>query len=131
MPRDSSDLGDKAVTLLATLFVLLGGAISCIFMIVTSSPAPHQTLLAFGGGCAGAAFLFWLLRERDPLQPKAAAWSWLKGRRRRKKVGYALTPRSLATGPTTPRQPPSADQIRELKQEAEQNTWVPNQTRRS
>jgi len=129
MSRNTSDPGEAAVSILATTFVVLGGIAACLFMIVTSSPTPSKSLYSFAGGCAATAILLWLLRDKDPLRPQADAWAWLRRRPRKQKITYSLTPRPPAQPASRPRQPPTVDDIRELKQEAELKTWVPNQSR--
>lgn len=125
MPPRRNDLGDKAVQVLATTFVLLGGVTASIFLIVVNSSTPMQTLLAFAAGCLGAAILLFILRDPDPSLPKRR---WF-GRFRRKKttvIHYELRLRTNALSQDPPPSPPTAERIRELAEES-QNTWVPSQ----
>jgi hypothetical protein len=126
MPQRRNELADKAVLMLATASVMMGGLGASIFLIVSSSSKPANTLLCLAGGCLAVGAILWLLREPDPLSPRASIFAWF---RRPKTTTYKYKLKLRQTErPTaqTPQQPPTADHIRQLSQES-LGTWVPSQ----
>jgi hypothetical protein len=126
--RQNHDSGNKAVTLLATCFVVLGGAITCTAIAVAADPAHLEaTLIPVGGVVLGIAMLLWILRERPPESQARVKWGWLAHRTR--KVAYRVKPR-VPRGQRTPAPtgPPTADSIREIT--GRQSTWIPAATTR-
>jgi hypothetical protein len=118
--RDSPGRG-KAVALLATSFVVVGGGAACTLIALVSGADPTEQLGITLACFAGIVLLLWLLRDRDPANQAAERWAWLA---RRKKVPYRLEPRvrpdPRAAGTRTP---PSVESVRELT--GGQTTWVP------
>lgn len=119
--RPDKSGGNKAVTLLATCMVLLGGAATCTFIGVVASPDPMRALLIAGGCFGGITFLLWLLRDRHPEAGAASRWNLLAHARRRR-VEYHLRLKRPPAG-TASNPPPSVDSVRQLAAGA--NTWVP------
>jgi hypothetical protein len=111
----------KAVTLLATTFVLLGGMVTLAFMILTATDDPLPKLVWLAAGTGGFAVLLWLLRDRQP--GTGARWqlTWL-----RRKTASAAAWRAAfrRPQPEAPPQPPTAEKVRELSQNT--STWVPS-----
>jgi hypothetical protein len=125
MRPSRNQLGEKAVVMLATAFVLGGGAAASTFVIATNSATPINTLLIFAGCCLGAGLILWLLREPDPLTPRAKQMSWFR-RSKPKTIHYELRVRSQSPQPNeSSPQPPTAESIRELAKEG-LHTWVPS-----
>jgi hypothetical protein len=127
--RQNHDSGNKAVTLLATCFVVLGGAISCTAIAIAADPVhPEATLIPVGGVVLGIVMLLWILRARPPESRARVPWGWL-ARRRKRRVAYQVKPRVPPSERTTaPAGPPTADSIREIT--GRQSTWVPAATTR-
>lgn len=124
-PQRRNELAEKAVQVLATSFVLLGGALASVFLIVTNSASPVNTLLAFAGGCVLTGFILWILREPDPLTPRAKRFNWWR-RPKPETIHYELRVRKSGPQPVEPApQPPTAEHVRELHRDS-MNTWVPS-----
>ncbi len=129
MAQRRNELAEKAVTILATAWVVLCGAGASVFLIVSGSTTPTQTLLVFAGAVVGVGFLLWLLRERNPLLPRASMFAWFR-RPKTKTVHYELRVKKMARNPHDPLpQPPTVERLRELSEEG--NTWVPSRTPKS
>lgn len=127
MAQRRNELAERAVTILATTFVVMGGVAASIFLIVVNSTTPTQTLIYFALGCVAVGILLWLLREPDPLSPRASIFAWLS-RPKPTTYHYKLKVRkSRGSGNQKPQQPMTAEQVREIKQEA-LGTWVPSKT---
>lgn len=130
MSSRRNELAEKAVTVLATAWVVLCGGAASVFLIVQGSTTPTQTLLIFAGTSAGAGFLLWLLRERNPLIPRASMFAWFR-RPKTKTVHYQLKVRKTARDPNEPPpQPPTVERLRQLADEGP-GTWVPSRTPKS
>jgi hypothetical protein len=116
--------GGKAVTVLATSFVVMGGAATCIFIGTLSGESP-QRLIAITAGCfGGILFFLWLLRDKESGNAVAESWSWL-ARNNRRKVEVRVAPRiPRHERSTAPIPPPTAESVRELT--GGQATWVPS-----
>ena len=126
MAQRRNELAERAVVILATSFVVMGGVGASLFLIVTGSTTPTQTILYFAAGCLAVGILLWLLRERDPLTPRPSVFTWFS-RPKATTYHYKLKVRkSRNSGNQQPQQPPTAEQVREIKQEA-LGTWVPSQ----
>jgi hypothetical protein len=127
--RQNHEGGNKAVTLLATCFVVLGGAASCTAIAVAADPEHLEAaLISVGGVVLGIVILLWILRERPPESRARVMWGWLAGRRKRR-VAYHVKPR-VPPGERTaaPAGPPTANSIREITGRA--STWIPAATTR-
>jgi hypothetical protein len=125
MPQRRNELGEKAVQVLATAFVLLGGILASVFLIVTNSSKPLNTLLAFAGGCLSSGIVLWLLREPDPLTPRAKRFRWWR-RPKTTFVHYELRVKKTLVQNSEPApQPPTVEHIRELARDGV-NTWIPS-----
>ena len=122
-PRRS---GDKAVALLAVVMTIAGGLLACVGMCLVFSPNPKDSLLTCGGFFLLIVLLLWLLRARDPHDRRDLLLDLILARRHRKRtVVYQLQRRSPEESEEqSPRQPPTAEELRELKQHAQ--TWIPS-----
>jgi hypothetical protein len=127
--RQDHDSGNKAVTLLATCFVVLGGAASCTAIAIAADPEHLEaTLVPVGGVVLGIVILLWVLRERPRESRARVMWGWL-ARRRKPRVAYHVKPRvPPAERAAPPAGPPTADSIRQIT--GRQSTWVPAATAR-
>ena len=122
--RQNHESGNRAVALLATCFVVLGGAGTCVLVALVSDPAhPGSALATAGAALVGVIALIWLLRDRPPENRAKSMWGWL-GRRRRRKVEYHLRAKVPPSQRSpTPPAPPTAESIRGLT--GGTSTWVP------
>ena len=127
MAQRRNELAERAVVILATAFVVMGGLIASLFLIVVNSTTPTQTVIYFSAGCLAVGILLWMLRERDPLTPRASVFTWFS-RPKATTFQYKLKVRkSRSSQNQEPQQPPTAAQVREMKQEA-LGTWVPSKS---
>lgn len=125
MSQRRNELGERAVQVLATTFVLLGGTLASVFLIVSNSSKPIHTLFAFAGGCLLTGIVLWLLQEPDPLTPRGRRFRWWR-RAKTVTTHYELRVRKpVRQNDGAPQQPPTAEHIRELARDG-MNTWVPS-----
>ncbi|MBI3864187.1 MAG: hypothetical protein HY290_20070 [Planctomycetia bacterium] len=126
--RQNHSSGNRAVTLMATCLVVLGGAITC-GAIVLSADAERRgsTLLSTGATMCGIVVLLWLLRDRPRENRAKSIWGWL-GRKRRRKIAYRVEARLPAAQRSleSPPAPPTAESIRAMT--GRTSTWVPAST---
>lgn len=117
--------GGKAATLLATCFVVIGGALVCSFMGIALGENPFR-LAGMTGGCfGGIVLLLWLLREKEPGNTAATRFSWLARAEEREKFDYRPAPRvPRHKRSPAPNAPPTAETVRALTGGLE--TWVPS-----
>src|SRR5689334_21982723 len=113
--RQNHESGNRAVALLATCLVVLGGADTCATVTLVSDPEhPGLALARAGGVVAGIVALLWLLRERPRENRAKSIWGWL-GRRRRRKVEFRVKAKlPPAQRSPAPPGPPTAESIRAL-----------------
>ncbi|MBS0263542.1 MAG: hypothetical protein JSS02_16495 [Planctomycetes bacterium] len=126
--RPNSNLGNKAVALLATCLVVLAGAVTCTFIGLSAESAVQRAMSLKWAGImtVGIVVFLWLIHDGSRENRARLSWSWLS-RKRRKKVAYKLearTPRD--SQPAAPQGPPTAESVRNIA--AGQNTWVPAST---
>ncbi|MDB5337635.1 MAG: hypothetical protein JWN70_3254 [Planctomycetaceae bacterium] len=125
MSQRRNELAERAVVVLATACVVIGGIGASIFLIVTNSSSPTNTLIYFAIGCIATGMIIWLLREPDPLSPRASIFAWFR-RGKTTTYHYKLKVRKPASSVTQqPQQPPTAESIRQISQES-LGTWVPS-----
>ncbi len=124
MAQRRNELAERAVVILATSFVVMGGLGASTFLIVVNSSDPTRTLIYFAIGCVVVGILLWLLREPDPLAPRASVFTWFR-RRNATIHHYKLKVRKSRSSSEPPQQPPTAERIRQISQEAS-GTWVPS-----
>lgn len=117
----------KAVTLLATTFVLLGGLVATTFIILTATDDPLPKLLGLAGGMGVFALLLWLLRDRKPGSSARWDWTWLRRKSPSAPAWRAAFRRPHSNASAAP-QPPTVEDVRELSQNV--NTWVPTSRKR-
>lgn len=121
--RQNHEGANKAAALLATSFVLVGGAVTCVF-VATAMQADLVQALSIGGVTFGSfALVMWLLRDRTPANTARLRWGWL-GRKPARKVALKLKRARAAERYEAPPAPPTAETVRELKGGI--NTWVPS-----
>lgn len=127
--RRNHEPGNRAVALLATCLVVVGGAASCVLVVLASDPArPRSTLTTVGAVVGGALVLLWFLRDKPRENRSRLIWSWLARRRRRKveyRVRAKLPPNQRSTAVPAP---PTPESIRALT--GGTSTWVPAGTTR-
>lgn len=129
--KHNKDSGSKAASLLATCFVVLGGILACMFIVLVSSPSPKQSATICASFFAGIVFLLWLMRDRPPENATAAYYSWFRWSWRAKREDLRYEPRrrrAPAPEETEPPAPPTVESIRALRDDVK--TWVPSSTRR-
>src|SRR5262245_41097932 len=116
--------GRRAVAILATCFVVLGGAAACVAIAMSANFShPESSLLPIAGIVAGMLVLLWLLREAPAVNHVKSGWSWLS-RRRRRRVPYYVHPRLPPSERSpAPAGPPTAESIRQIT--GRQSTWTP------
>ena len=116
-----------AAPLLATCFVILGGALACTGMTLAFSADPTIPLMVIGGVTAGLGLLAILFRERPAVRSRSVM-SWVFSRNARPaQVNYRPAIRKPRWQQFGTNAPPSLDEIRDLK-DSERN-WVPSNTR--
>ena len=124
MAQRRNELAERAVVILATSFVVMGGLGASTFLIVSSSSDPTRTLIYLAIGCVVVGILLWLLREPDPLAPRASIFAWFR-LRKATTHHYKLKVRKSRGSSEKPQQPPTAERIRQISQESS-GTWVPS-----
>ncbi|MEW4528879.1 hypothetical protein [Maioricimonas sp. JC845] len=116
-----------AAPLLATTFVILGGAIACTGVVLVFSREPAVPLMIVGGIAVGLGLMAVLFRER-PTGGSRSVMSWVFSRNARPAhVDYRPVIRKPRWQQFGTNAPPSPDEIRELK-DTDRN-WVPSNTR--
>ena len=121
--RRMHESGSRAVALLASVFVLLGGAATCT-AIVFSAGREHAeaALFSIAGATAAMLTLFCLLCGRPPENRMKTGWSWLSHRQKRRvpyRVRAKLRPSERVSSPPAP---PTVETIRAIT--GRQGTWV-------
>lgn len=125
MSQRRNELAERAVVILATACVVIGGIGASIFLIVSNSSSPTYTLIYFAIGCVATGIILWILREPDPLSPRASVFAWFR-RAKTTTYHYKLKVRkSRSSGDRSPQQPPTAESIRQISQDS-LGTWVPS-----
>ena len=129
MPTSETPAKGAAVAWLATWVTLVAGGGCCTLIAFAMNADWREGFRSAGPIVAGIAFLWWLLRDRQPGSSHAERWSWLKRRRKiRRHVKIARTrPTGSASVPLSG--PPTAESVRELKGGI--NTWVPSERPRT
>jgi len=124
MPYNHSS-GDKAVALMASTLVVLGGATSCLFIVLVGGLDFWTGLLACGSCFAFIVWLLWMLSIRDTENRVATklGWTFWK-RRRRRSVQWAMQKKKADTPISPPPAPPTAESVRDIADTG--NTWVPS-----
>ena len=115
-----------AASLFATFFVLIGGLLSCAFIVLSVSDNPKDAMLFCGGVFAVCGILAWCLRDRpDSPVEGSRPFGWLRRGIKVETVTYRFgRKRKNGDSPPDGNQPPTAEEIRGIKQET--NTWVPS-----
>jgi len=123
-PRN--ELGREAVSALATAMVTVGGTIVLVFIIIVGSDDPEPYLAGVAITVTITCLLLFLLRSR-PENSTVKKRPWWRAFRRgpvRSKPPIVVQRRNESdTSPDT-KQPPTAEQLRDIKQHG--STWVPN-----
>jgi hypothetical protein len=122
--RQKHDSGNRAVAMLASFFVVLGGAATCAAIVLSAGKENAETaLLSIAGATVAMLTLLWLLCGRPPESRMKTGWSWLAGRPRRRipyRVRAKLRPSERVSSPPAP---PTVETIRAIT--GRQGTWVP------
>ncbi len=121
--RQKHENGNRAVAVLASCFVVLGGAATCA-AIVLSVRVEHleAVIVSIAGASAAMLILLCLLFGRPPENRVKAGWSWLS-RERKRRVPYRVRAKIPASERvTSPPAPPTVETIRAIT--GRQSTWV-------
>ena len=121
--RRRHESGNRAVAVLASCFVVLGGAATCAAIVLSARVEnPEAAILSIIGATGVMLTLLWLLFGRPPENRMKTGWSWLS-RRRRRRVPYWVRPK-LRPGErvSSPPAPPTVETIRAIT--GRQSTWV-------
>ncbi|QDU37987.1 hypothetical protein Mal4_23060 [Maioricimonas rarisocia] len=125
--RFDSQPSRVAAPLLATSFVILGGALACTGVVLVFSPDPAVPLMIVGGIAVGLGLLAVLFRER-PGGGSRSVMSWVFSRGARPAhMDYRPVLRKPRWQQYGTNAPPSLAEIRDLK-DTDRN-WVPSNTR--
>ncbi|MFG0334332.1 MAG: hypothetical protein ACF8TS_13285 [Maioricimonas sp. JB049] len=125
--RFDSQPSRVAAPLLATTFVILGGAVACTGVVLVFSSDPAVPLMIVGGIVFGLGLLTVLFRER-PAEGSRSVMSWVFSRSARPaQIDYRPLLRKPRWQKFGTNAPPSLAEIRDLK-DTDRN-WVPSNTR--
>ena len=123
-PRN--ELGREAVSALATAMETVGGTLVLVFVLIVGSDQPGPYLVGVATTVPIVCLLMFLLRSRpeNSTAKKRPWWSVFRRGPVRAKPPIVVQRRNdPGTGPDT-KQPPTAEQLRDIKQHG--STWVPN-----
>ncbi|HAA50975.1 MAG TPA: hypothetical protein DCE43_14760 [Planctomycetaceae bacterium] len=123
-PRN--ELGREAVSALATAMVTVGGTIVLVFIIIVGSDDPEPYLAGVAITVTITCLLLFLLRSR-PENSTVKKRPWWRAFRRgpvRSKPPIVVQRRNESDMSPDTKQPPTAEQLRDIKQHG--STWVPN-----
>tara|TARA_Y100000758_G_scaffold214764_1_gene154285 strand:- start:5861 stop:6256 length:396 start_codon:yes stop_codon:yes gene_type:complete len=124
----NNELGREAVSALATIAVVIGGTMALVFVIVVGSDRPGPYL----GGVAAGVVLFCVLLFLARSQPTSAGekrrpwWKIFRRRTEKPEPEIVLKRRNDPAAAFDSKQPPTAEQLRDIKDH--NSTWVPNRT---
>jgi len=122
-----NESGRNATALLASVFVIVGGLLTCVMIALVFADRPSIPLAACGVYLATMSLLFWAGRERP--RPHGAAQGVLqfisRGRRNDRPPSYKPRRRATYRGDLVgTNEPPSVESVREICDNA--RTWVPS-----
>ena len=124
----NKEMGREAVSALATIAVVIGGVLALVFVIVVGSDRPGPYL----GGVAGGVVLLCVVLFLARSQPAGAGekrrpwWSVFRRRTETPEPEIILERRNDPAAAFDSNQPPTAEQLRDMKDH--NSTWVPNRT---
>jgi hypothetical protein len=122
------ELGRRAVTLLATAFVVFIGAVLTAFTVLSAAEhAGWQAWAVWAFLFGSVIWMLWCLVEQPDQRPSLLQQFWSRARRRVDPLTL-YKPRRRRFNPETPwgsNQPPTLESLREAAQESS-NTWVPH-----
>ena len=124
----NNELGREAVSALATATVVIGGIMALVFVIVVGTDQPGPYLAGVAAGAAMLIVVLFLARSQ-PANPdeKRRPWWKILGRRTEPSEPQIILKRRDDLADTTGcNQPPTAEQLRDIKDHG--STWVPNRT---
>ncbi len=124
----NNELGREAVSALATATVMIGGIMALVFVIVVGTDQPGPYLAEVAVGVVMLIVLLFLARSQ-PANPDEKRRPWWKIFRRRTEPPepqIVLKRRDDPADATGGNQPPTAEQLRDIKDYG--STWVPNRT---
>lgn len=123
-----SEAGDRAVMWLAISAVIVLGCAFCSGLVMVTQPDPTIGLCLIGIVFVTLITMVRKAAEQEKTHVMEEMYGWLKSRWVRPKVvRYAVRKRESTTpadAPAAPPRPPTAEELREIKQTA--NTWVPS-----
>lgn len=114
----------RAGPLLAAAIVLFLGAFGAAAIIAGGGGDPLLVLLTFGGGLAAIVCFGWLLGRAG--SASTAVYRWVFSREARPAYDYSPKPRSAQCKQFGTNRPPTANEVRELKEGL--RNWVPSNT---
>jgi len=126
-----NEMAERAATLLATVFVVVGGALVCGFIITVFADSMTAPILAFAGVAGGVFVIYRLLRDKP--RRKTIETSLLSLLRWKQPEDAPYVPRRRPRGHEPvihefgTNQPPSAESVRKIRDEST-TTWVPSKT---
>jgi hypothetical protein len=126
--QENRQRGNRAVALLASCFVVLGGGASCTVIALSADlDRPEAALFPIAGVMAGTLLLLWLVREEPAVNRLKIGWGWLS-RVRKRRVPYRVRARVPAhERVSSPPAPPTVESIRQITgrlDTARPATWV-------
>ena len=128
MRRPRRERGREAVSAVAASGVVIGGAMALVCVIVVGRDRSGPYL----GGVAAGVILLCLLLFLARSQPSSAGntrrpwWKIYRGRTETPEPQIILERRKVPAAAFDSHQPPTAEQLRDMKDH--NNTWVPNRT---
>jgi hypothetical protein len=133
MPKREPRHSDKnAVAWLATTVVLILGTGACGFIILMFSDSPVRFLLTTLGAVVAFLAFALLLGDKENRELLRDRYGWLRyGRRSTAFVKYRFGRKTKSERASTAKelQPPTAESVRQLRDEAGLSTWVPSEHR--
>ena len=124
----NKEMGREAVSALATIAVVIGGVLALVFVIVVGSDRPGPYLGGVAGGVVLLCMLLFLMRSHPAGAGKQRRpwWSVFRRRTETPEPEIILERRNDPAAAFDSKQPPTAEQLRDMKDH--NNTWVPNRT---
>lgn len=129
--RRNRDVGRTSTALFATAVVVVGGTLACGFIVLLFAPNPRELVKWVVGVCAGLIVLSWLLRTRPSTGLTKEKMLWILQKNQKQDAPIYIPERREPTPDIVHIQeevvqPPTVEQIRELKIENKAQNWAPS-----